>query len=391
MALLNTLDDPLFTQMDNSTFGGSSHSASSSIARDRCDPTMPSRSSSRHRRVRTSNTGLLNPFGEPITRDDIKYAFDTFDGKGSGRITYRQFERIARAFGMQCDDADLRDIFQIIDANKSSCIEYEEFSISVKTLNPRTKPLFDAIMGRANLDNPPSKGALNPEQIKKMLEGRKAEWTDRVDAMHMLARHCSRKMPSSKFYKIMRTVKMGLLEQLKDGRSMVVRETCIVIAKIAAVQKANFTKYIDQFLRALTELVKMPVAVMANSGKQATLSITQKVPDNRKLLMLNCILNLGQTSSHKAVRVHCFDLLLIMISDESAKNRTWWKAIQQTLKVGMLDSAVEVRTKAYEATARCEIQEEGSVELLLENLGSSARRRFDKVLDKLKEKRKRGF
>jgi len=398
VSLLNTLEDPLFTQgkKPSSVRSGSSRSASSSAARDRSDPTLPSRSSSRHRdddsaRVRTANTGLLNPFGEPITRDDIKYAFDTFDGKGSGRVTYRQFERIARAFGVTSQDKDLRDIFNIIDANDSSCIEYDEFSISVKTLNPKTKLLYDAIMGRANLDTPPAKGSLSIEQIKKVLDGRKAEWTDRVDAMHILARHFSKSVASAKFYKHMRVVKQGLLEQLKDGRSMVVRETCIVIAKIAKVQKVNFTKYAEQFLTTLMDLVKMPVAVMSNSGKQATLSIVKNVPDNRKLTMLNCILDMGRSSGHKAVRIHAFDLLLIMIMHDSGRSRTWWKTLHQTLKVGMLDSAVEVRTKAYEATALCELQESGSVESLLSNLGTSARRRFDKVLEKKREERKRGF
>merc|ERR1719483_381527 len=401
LALLNTLDDPLFTQNKKppSVLSDSSRSASSSTARDRSDPTLPSRSSSRHRppedddsvRVRTANTGLLNPFGEPIMRDDIKYAFDTFDGKGSGRVTYRQFERIVRAFGVTSQDKELRDIFNIIDANNSSCIEYDEFSISVKTLNPRTKPLYDAIMGRANLDIPPAKGSLSIEQIKKVLDGRKAEWTDRVDAMHILARHFSKSMASAKFYKHMRVVKQGLLEQLKDGRSMVVRETCIAIAKIAKVQKVNFTKYAEQFLTTLMDLVKMPVAVMSNSGKQATLSIVKNVPDNRKLTILNCILDMGRSSGHKALRIHAFDLLLIMIMHDSGRSRTWWKSLHQTLKVGMLDSAVEVRTKAYEATALCEIQESGSVESLLSNLGTSARRRFDKVLEKKKEERKRGF
>jgi len=306
-------------------------------------------------------------------------------------VTYRQFERIARAFGVTSQDKELRDIFNIIDANNSSCIEYDEFSISVKTLNPKTKPLYDAIMGRANLDTPPAKGSLSIEQIKKVLDGRKAEWTDRVDAMHILARHFSKSIASTKFYKYMRVVKQGLLEQLKDGRSMVVRETCIVIAKIAKVQKVNFTKYAEQFLTTLMDLVKMPVAVMSNSGKQATLSIVKNVPDNRKLTILNCILDMGRSSGHKAVRIHAFDLLLIMIMHDSGRSRTWWKSLHQTLKVGMLDSAVEVRTKAYEATALCEIQESGSVESLLSNLGTSARRRFDKVLEKKKEERKRGF
>ena len=48
-------------------------------------------------------------------------------------------------------------------------------------------------------------------------------------------------------------------------------------------------------------------------GKQATLSIVKNVPDNRKLTMLNCILDMGRSSGHKAVRIHAFDLLLIMI------------------------------------------------------------------------------
>merc|ERR1719471_991399 len=113
----------------------------------------------------------------------------------------------------------------------------------------------------------------------------------------------------------MRVVKLPLLDQLKDGRSIVVRETCIVISKIASNQKGNFTKFAPQILQCLFQLMRMTIFVMSVSSLQASRTIVRLVPDNKKLEILQTIIDGATKSTHKENRLHCFELLLILIQN----------------------------------------------------------------------------
>ena len=70
-------------------------------------------------------------------------------------------------------------------------------------------------------------------------------------------------------------------------RSAVVRECCIVIAKIAIVQKGKMTRWAPRILEALFSVIRMKVEIMNISAHQAAKAVVRCVPDNKKLDLLN--------------------------------------------------------------------------------------------------------
>merc|ERR1719499_2876256 len=124
------------------------------------------------------------------------------------------------------------------------------------------------------------------DEIAKILASKQAPWTDRIDHMHFFVRKAVQKMKQKNFDKLMRPVREPLLTQLTDRRSAVVRECCIVIAKVAIVQKGKMTRWAPRILEALFSVIRMKVEIMNISAHQAAKAVVRCVPDNKKLDML---------------------------------------------------------------------------------------------------------
>jgi len=173
---------------------------------------------------------------------------------------------------------------------------------------------------------------------------------------------------------------------MKDGRSSVIREACIVVAKISMEQSRHMTRYVPQFLNPLFELMRMTIAVMAVSSTQASRTMVSCIPDSKNQI-LNCVIKHATKDQHKLGRLRAFELIVLLLEIDAPRSRAWWNKVHNALKEGMFDSSQDVRTIAYETVAFCEIQQPGSCNNLIENLGLAGRRRFDNVLDDQREVR----
>merc|ERR1719499_49312 len=101
------------------------------------------------------------------------------------------------------------------------------------------------------------------DEIAKILASKQAPWTDRIDHMHFFVRKAVQKMKQKNFDKLMRPVREPLLTQLTDRRSAVVRECCIVIAKIAMIKQSKFTRWAPRILEALFVVIRQNIEIIA--------------------------------------------------------------------------------------------------------------------------------
>jgi len=302
---------------------------------------------------------VLNPFGEPLQDSDIKYAFDQVDGNGDGRITLKEFSQTLASLQIEIDSKKLKILFMELDSDKNGCLDYTEFRDALskvhpttawETISPHRKEIWTKMLGASTLDLQPRSSDPDLEQIRRILSDKSSEWTDRIDAMHSFCKHAVQPMKQKKFDKMIRPIREHLLHQLHDRRSAVVRECCIVIAKIAMVRQDQLTRWAPRILERLFETVRIHVEIMAVSAQQAIKSVIRCVPDSKKLEILQAIMNSCQ-DGHENARKTAFDSISFLLErtreHKLGRSSKFWKHVINVLNDGANDSSNEVRESAF--------------------------------------------
>merc|ERR1719499_1699571 len=150
-------------------------------------------------------------------------------------------------------------------------------------------------------------------------------------------------MNQKKFNQLMRPVREPLIQQLEDRRSAVVRECCIVIAKIAMVQEKNMTRWAPRILEALFFAIRQKVEIIAISAHQAAKAIVRCVPDSKKLDLLKK-LKAASVENYIIMRQRAFEYLTMMIRDtkENGTKRSgdfWTKSVNM-VEHGVQDASI---------------------------------------------------
>jgi len=178
-----------------------------------------------------------------------------------------------------------------------------------------------------------------------------------VDALHSFAKHAVQPMKKKKFDQIMRQVREPLMVQLGDRRSIVVRECCIVIAKVSIVRQKWMTRWVPRILEVLFEVIRMNVDIMSLSGQQAAKAIIRCVPDDGKKLEILTKLTKATKETHIIVREKAFEYIRMLLEqtrvDGTKRSKNFWLKIIKALKAGLQDAAGDVRTSA--TMAACEL------------------------------------
>ena len=60
---------------------------------------------------------VLNPFGEPLTDADIRYAFNKVDRNKDGRISLKEFSSTLAGLQIEIDKNKLRTLFEELDSD----------------------------------------------------------------------------------------------------------------------------------------------------------------------------------------------------------------------------------------------------------------------------------
>ena len=110
----------------------------------------------------------------------------------------------------------------------------------------------------------------------------------------------------------------------------VVRECCIVIAKISIVRQGHMTRWVQRILEKLFDTMRTNVDIIAISAHQAAKSILRCVPDSSKLEILKEIIAASR-SKHPQVRVRAYEYIALLIErtrlESNLKKNFFLKAI----------------------------------------------------------------
>merc|ERR1719499_867597 len=198
---------------------------------------------------------------------------------------------------------------------------------------------------------------LTIEDIAKALSQTRSNWEGRVSAMHAFMNTCCAAGNKKKFDACMRPVKEHLLSQLGDRRSSVVRECCIVIAKISMVQTKLMTRWAPRMLEALFETMRINVEIMSISAHQSAKAVVKCVPENGKKLEITNALLAACKQPYIIVRQRAFEYITMLLNHSrlmSVKRTTqFWEKVMNAVKGGLQDPSTEVRVAA--ANALCEL------------------------------------
>lgn len=332
---------------------------------------------------------ILNPFGEPLSEADIQYAFDMCDENGDRRITYKEFEACCENLGIEMSEQNLKAYFKSMDADHNHALDYEEFKQALMNVQPDNVGVWEKMLGASALDLQPTSDDPSIDDIVKLLSSKKAEWRERVGALQSFAKHAVQPMKKSKFDGLMRKVREPMMTQLGDRRSIVVRECCIVIAKICLVRQKWMTRWVPRILEVLFEVIRMNVDIMSVSGQQAAKAIIRCVPDDgRKLEILTRLVKASE-ETHIVVREKAFEYMRMMLEqtrvEGTKRTKQFWLKTMKALKAGVTDAATDVRYSASLAACELYLKNPARTESeVLSGLRPAQRERFDKTLEEYK-------
>jgi len=299
---------------------------------------------------------LLNPFGEPITDEDIMYAFEKWDENNDRKLSLKEFKKAIHGLGLfgykgtKMTDVQIKKLFKDIDVNDDKQLDLEEFMKAVNHMNPKNNELWNKMLTASEVDLKPKKGDPDIDKIAKLLKDKKADWSDRIDFMHALLRKCMVTKKKKKFDALLRPTREPLCVQLTDRRSAVVRECCICIAKICLVRQELMTRWAPRLLECLFMNLRLNVEIMSVSAHQTCKAIIKCVPDDKKKLELLSKLIKGTTESYVIVREKCFEYLQILVKDSRVngvkRGKRFWERIYPCVSKGLQDGNNKVRKQA---------------------------------------------
>lgn len=332
---------------------------------------------------------VLNPFGEPLTDADIQYAFEKCDENSDQRIQLKEFKKALIGMGLDLEASEVKKFFQSVDENGDNVLDYEEFKSALTDLQPDYLEIWTQWLSKSSLDMAPDADTPNIETIAKVLGNKRSPWTDRISHVQAFAKHAVQKMNKSKFDKMMRPIREPLILQLSDRRSAVVRECCIVIAKIAIVQKGKMTRWAPRILEALFSVIRMKVEIMSISAHQAAKALVRCVPDNKKLDMLKK-LKAASLENYQLVKQRAFQYTYLIVKDLGAsgakKSKSFWEVIMGMVVHGIQDASDIVRVEAAYVT--CELylrNEERTQERVISQLRRATQKKFFEILEEYKK------
>jgi len=332
---------------------------------------------------------VLNPFGEPLTDADIQYAFEKCDENSDQRIQLKEFKKALIGMGLDLEASEVKKFFQSVDENGDNVLDYEEFKSALTDLQPDYLEIWTQWLSKSSLDMAPDADTPNIETIAKVLGNKRSPWTDRISHVQAFAKHAVQKMNKSKFDKMMRPIREPLILQLSDRRSAVVRECCIVIAKIAIVQKGKMTRWAPRILEALFSVIRMKVEIMSISAHQAAKALVRCVPDNKKLDMLKK-LKAASLENYQLVKQRAFQYTYLIVKDLGAsgakKSKSFWEVIMGMVVHGIQDASDIVRVEAAYLT--CELylrNEERTQERVISQLRRATQQKFFEILEEYKK------
>merc|ERR550534_1313213 len=198
-----------------------------------------------------------------------------------------------------------------------------------------------------------------------------------------------KKMSKKKFDVLMRPIREPLILQLGDRRSTVVRECCIVIAKIAIVQKDKMTRWAPRILEALFTVIRLKVEIMSISATQAAKAIVRCVPDNNKLDILNK-LKAATLESYIIVKQRAFEYLFLIVKDARVngvkKSKAFWQKVMNMLINGMQDPSEVVRQEASRVTCELYVRNEKRTEAeVISKLRRATQKKFFEILEEYRK------
>jgi len=332
---------------------------------------------------------ILNPFGEPLSGADIQYAFDMCDENDDRRITYKEFKACAENLGIEMSEKNLKAYFTSMDKDQNHALDFGEFKEALLNVQPDNVGVWQKMLGASALDLQPTSEDPSIDDIVKLLSTKRAPWRERVGALQSFAKHAVQPMKKGKFDGIMRKVREPMMTQLGDRRSIVVRECCIVIAKVSLVRQKWMTRWVPRILEVLFEVIRMNVDIMSVSGQQAAKAIIRCVPDDGKKLEILTKLVKATEETHIIVREKAFEYIRMMLEETrvegTKRTKQFWLKVMKALKAGVKDAATDVRHAASLAACELYMKNQSRTESeVLVCLRSAQRERFDKTLEEYK-------
>jgi len=335
-------------------------------------------------------SSILNPFGEPLSDADIQYAFEKCDENNDQRIQLKEFKKALAGMGLDLDADEIKKFFKSVDENHDNVLDYSEFKSALTSMQPDYVDIWSQWLSKGVLDMAPDNDTPSIEEIAKLLSNKRANWKDRITHMHAFAKHAVQKMGKSKFDKIMRPIREPLILQLTDRRSAVVRECCIVIAKVAIVQKGKMTRWAPRILEALFSVIRMKVEIMNISAHQAAKAVVRCVPDNKKLDLLNKLKAATLEKGYAVVRQRAFQYIFFLVKDirknKSKKSGKFWEKIMNMVVNGIQDASNLVREEA--ALVCCELylkNEERTRDAVISQLRRATQKKFFETFEEYKK------
>mmetsp|Transcript_7315 Transcript_7315/g.22303 ORF Transcript_7315/g.22303 Transcript_7315/m.22303 type:complete len:362 (+) Transcript_7315:45-1130(+) len=187
------------------------------------------------------------------------------------------------------------------------------------------------------------------DDLTRLLGSLDAEWTHRSAGLERLVKLLERRGAYSAFTSAhAEQIKHGLVLQLTDLRSTLVKDACSTIARGVELAPVAFEAHGDFLLAAVFHLLIKTTRVVRDAGDDLAQRVVRAIEPSKSLVVLVC--ETAQNGQHHMLRESCTKYLSLLIDSEDMYIHQ--QLIEASLLKTLTDPSAAVRSEAKEAFLR---------------------------------------
>jgi len=336
----------------------------------------------------SEENSILNAFGNPITETDVQYLFEFMEH--GGRITEKRFLAAVKNFGIQLGDKNLKNLFKQIDLDGDKALNYSDFQKSIKRRRHSQRALWESLFSMSHLEQPPADGYTDVFELKTMLTT-STDYHLKVAALHNLGKLMLQKQSLNDFYSLFSSVRNEIILSLKERIHPVVRETCVVLAKLVQVRNNELYEWVVDLMKELFEIARNSSDVISASAHQC-LCLFVRCMDDPDCRMINLLQEAMKHKNDKikfrAMQYVCLIVQKIRFDGTDDVRPQMWNNIFACVRMGVHVINNDVRTEALKCLAQSEMANYIQAQEIINRLNKTARNRYNDILASAKKQDK---
>jgi len=334
--------------------------------------------------------------GKELSIKDLKACFQKVDANGDNVINFAEFCMAIEELGVEWELHVAKAAFKKMDENKNKEIDWYEFTHGIHIVNPNVSAFWHNIFSTEEERKKAVEDMneiVSMETVYQVLADSKSKWTTRNKCLRSFYHHLQN-VNESEFHEIFTKITDSYCCQLEERQSVVVKEACEQLSKIAEERKIWLLPHLVRLYPSLYAAIRMKINVINEAGIACGFDLVRNVPDNDENLLLTT-LSKGTDTRHDKVRAACYEYIKVIIESATGKEKlkneeSYAELLKITLVKGCSDKGAAARQNCFKAIILLKSKEVGLTDLyqnIFDSCSKQQKRSIERADPSAKKKR----